>query len=156
MFYRERLWPTAWVWIVVIGLCASLGIAYGAAYSLAIGLAVFLPFAAIAFILLVIASPVITISSTTLQAGRAAIPLDVLTRSATLDATSMSRALRLGEPTLFLMVRPWSVNTGVIIEVADPDDPHTSWVLSSRKPQALSLALAQAGVGRHEARPDGD
>lgn len=134
------------MWIVGFGLCAGVGVAYGAAYNLAVGLAAFLPLAGISLALLVAASPVVIVTSATLRAGRAVIPMSALDRCAPLDSLAMRRALRMGEPSLYLMVRPWSVNQGVIIELADPHDPHTSWVLSSRHPTELVRALEQGGV----------
>lgn len=146
MLYRERLWPSSWIWILTVGLTASVGIAYGAAYGPTIGVLAFIPLTAIACVMLVSASPLIAVTPAQLRAGRACIPCSVLTRCAELDADGMRRALRLAEPDLYMLVRPWVMRKGVIIEVSDPADPHTSWVLSSRRPADVISALAAAGV----------
>ena len=148
MLYRERLWPSSWMWLLVLALAGTLGIAYGAAYGALVGLATFVPVTALALGLLVLASPVVSLSPDRLRAGRADIPCSVLARCAELDAEGMKRALRSAEPTLFMLVRPWSVTHGVLIEVVDPLDPHTSWLVSSRRPAAFVDALGQAGVPR--------
>ncbi len=149
MLYRERLWPTAWVWILAVCLTGSLGIAYGAAYGVVVGALAFIPLSVVVLGILIIAAPIVTVTSEHLRAGRAVIPCEVLTQCAELDSAGMRRALRLADPRLYMLVRPWSVRQGVIIEVDDPHDPHTSWLLSSRHPEALMQALAQAGVARY-------
>jgi hypothetical protein len=146
MLYRERMWPTAWVWVLGLGLTGSVGIAYGAAYGPSIGLVTFVLLASIAVAALVISAPVVSVTAQHLRAGRATIPCNVLTRCAPLDAEGMRRALRLADPSLYMLVRPWSVRQGVIVEVDDPVDPHTSWLLSSRQPEDLVRALEKAGV----------
>ncbi len=146
MLYRERMWPTAWVWVLGLGLTGSVGIAYGAAYGPLIGLIAFLLLSSIAIAVLVLAAPRVSVTARHLRAGRATIPCDVLTRCAPLDADGMRRALRLADPGLYMLVRPWSVRQGVIIEVEDPADPHTAWLLSSRRPEDLVRALETAGV----------
>jgi hypothetical protein len=144
--YRERVWPTFWVWLLMIGLTATLAIAYGAAYGLIIGVIVFIPSVAIGIGLLAWTSPRLTVTAEDLRAGPARIPLAVLTRAMPLEGSSLSAALRLGDPLLFTLVRTWATTDAVLIEVDDPSDPHTAWLLSTRHPRQLLAALASAGV----------
>lgn len=146
MRYRERLWPSLWVWILMLALTASVGIAYGAAYGAAIGLITFLPLAALAGLGLVLASPRVEITATELMAGPARIPISSLSRCAALDSGQTAAALTLADPTLFLLVRPWNVRTGVLIELDDPEDPHTAWLVCSRRPEQMAEALDAVGV----------
>lgn len=130
----------------MLALTASLGIAYGAAYGVAIGLLAFIPLTALATMGLVLASPRVEITAAQLQAGPARIPVASLRRCATLDARQTAAALKLADPTLFLLVRPWNVRTGVLIELDDPEDPHSAWLICSRTPTEMTQALGAVGV----------
>lgn len=144
--YRERVWPSAWVWLLSASLGASLAIAYGAAYGAQVGLVVLVPALALPLTGLAISAPVLTVSHRRLSAGRAVIPTTVVTRCASLGREQMQRALRLPDPSIFTLVRPWTVRSGVLLEIEDPADPHTVWLLSTRHPHRLAAALGHAGV----------
>jgi hypothetical protein len=75
------------------------------------------------------------------QAGRARIPAELLGRAVAVDAVQMA-ALRgpRANARAYLCQRPW-LQQGVLIEVADPDDPVPYWLVSSRRPHELVAAL---------------
>ena len=144
--YRERVWPSAWVWALCGALGTGLAIAYGAAYGAVIGLIVLVPAVSLPLWALILASPILTVSDHRLTAGRAAIPTSVVARCACLGREQMERALRLPDPSIFTLVRPWTVRSGVLLQIEDPLDPHSTWLLSTRHPHRLASALERDGV----------
>lgn len=145
-FYRERVWPSSWVWLLFVALGSGLAIAYGAAYGGFIGIVVLVPAVTLPVVALILAAPVVQVADHQLSAGRATIPISVLSRCACLGREQMERALRLPDPTIFTLVRPWTVRTGVLVQVEDPHDPHTTWLISTRHPTRLASALGHDGV----------
>lgn len=64
-------------------------------------------------------------------------PLDPAAWRAALDRAGVDRA--------FLLTRPW-IDRGVRIEVVDAADPTPYWLVSSRRPDALSRAVSHTGA----------
>ncbi len=141
--YRERLWASAWVFLA-------------AALVIPASLLVFLPINVLAGIIvaivlylgccaiLVLASPVITVSESTLVAGRARVPLPFAgTASAHRgqDATAQ-RGVEL-DARAWLLIRGW-IEPVVKLEITDPADPVPYWLLSTRHPEELIAAIEKA------------
>ena len=139
--YRERLWPGPWAWAGALSLPTVLAIAYGAAYGLVIGGIVWITALTLAMIGMVATTPLIEVTEDSLRAGRARIPRQVLTRGSSLVGEQTRRALRQGPADLFTLVRMWSTDQSVLIEVTDPADPHSAWLISSRHPLDVLDAL---------------
>lgn len=86
-----------------------------------------------------------------------------------LDPTAWRTALdRAGTDRAFLLTRPW-IDRGVRVQVVDPADPTPYWLVSTRRPDALSRAVGHTGAPTdsdaptderisdgQEARDDGD
>lgn len=138
--YRERLWPAPWLYVatalvipasLLVFLPISLGVGVGVAVALYAGCVV----------LLLAASPTITVTADELVAGRARIPL-AFVGSVDQFAGDEARAER--GPGLdaraWLLIRGW-VDPVVRIEIADPEDPTPYWLVSTRRPAALAAAL---------------
>jgi hypothetical protein len=140
--YDERLTPSAPVWCLTLTVSASLGVTVlpVAGPVAAFGLAA-AAVAAAAWALLR-SSARIRLRGGTFQAGRARIPAELLGRAVTVDAGQMA-ALRgpRANARAYLCQRPW-LPEGVLIEIADPDDPVPYWLVSSRRPHELVAALA--------------
>ena len=139
--YRERLWPGPWAWAGALSLPTVLAIAYGAAYGLVIGGIVWITALTLAMIGMVATTPLIEVTKDSMRAGRAQIPRQVLTRGSSLVGEQTRRALRQGPADLFTLVRMWSTDQSVLIEVTDPADPHSAWLISSRHPLDVLDAL---------------
>jgi len=139
--YRERLWPGPWAWAGALSLPTVLAIAYGAAYGLVIGGILWITALTLAMIGMVATTPLIEVTEDSLRAGRARIPRQVLTRGSSLVGEQTRRALRQGPADLFTLVRMWSTDQSVLIEVTDPADPHSAWLISSRHPLDVLDAL---------------
>ncbi len=138
--YREKLWPSPWVFLVT-------------ALVLPASLLVFAPISLLAGILtgvvlytgclvgLAAASPVIEVREGTLTAGPAQIPTSLLGEAVAYsgaDAT-YQRGPALNA-TAWLLIRGW-VQPVVRIPVEDPADRAPYWLLSSRHPQELAAAI---------------
>lgn len=59
---------------------------------------------------------------------------------------------RAGTDRAFLLTRPW-IDRGVRVAVDDPSDPTPYWIVSSRRPDALTRAVGQTGPA-HDGRND--
>jgi hypothetical protein len=81
-----------------------------------------------------------------LKAGPATLPLAALGEASALTP-ARARALQLheGDPRAYLLLRSY-VKTAVRVEVVDPQDPHPYLYLSSRHPEKLAAAFAQANA----------
>jgi len=142
--YRERLYPPPLMFLLVIGLASLAGIAYGAAYGAALGWGVGAVLGIIGVGVLVATSTSLHVDDTVLRAGRARLPLAVVSSVQTLDADAMRQARRHGDPRDYLVLRAWSSRRGVAVDLADEHDPHPRWVLTTRHPDRLAEAIRAA------------
>jgi len=141
--YRERLSPSLWMLVTAAVAAPMLMLVFtplGSLPALLIGAAV-----AIALIAaLILGSPGIRVEGTILHAGRAHI--DARWLGAISEYTGeAARAARGTE----LPVRGWHLIRGgidglVVVENTDPDDPATSWTISTRTPDRLAAAIRDA------------
>lgn len=113
--------PLAWTWGFTAGLVAIVTIAlrgYGAAR--------------------------IQVSEGSFGAGRARIDLRFLTNVEVLDPERMREiAGPEADARGYLLLRPY-LRRGVRVSLCDPDDPTPYWLLSSRRPEQLAVALRSA------------
>lgn len=142
--FRERLLPSVWGYVVVLSLVAMLAIAVGAAYSQWAGWLTFALIAIFCVIALFIGSPVIAVSELDLRAGRATIPRSQLGNVEVLAGPQMRGAQNVA--TRYLLLRPWRTRGGVLIELIDEDDPHPAWLLTTKDPARLAVALRRGGA----------
>jgi hypothetical protein len=139
-FYRERLWPSAWVFLAT-------------ALVIPASLLVFLPISPVAGVVsavvmygaivvgLIATSPVIEVTDGMLRVGRARIErsyVGAVTAHRGADATA-ERGVRL-DARAYLLLRGW-VNPVVRIEITDDADPTPYWLVSTNRPDELVAAL---------------
>ncbi len=138
--YREQLWPTPWAFIA-------------AALVIPASMLVFAPISALAGILvaaglylgcvllLVLASPVVSVRDGILTAGRARISVSMLGEAIALTEpdASQERGPRL-DARAWLLIRGW-IAPVVRVPITDPNDPAPYWIISSRKPTKLADAI---------------
>jgi len=151
--YRERLYPPPLVFLLVIGLAALAGIAYGAAYGAVLGWGVGAVFGIIGIGVLLVTSTSLHVDDTVLRAGRARLPLAVIESVQTLDPDAMRQARRHGDPRDYLVLRAWSSPRGVAVDLADDHDPHPRWVLTTRHPERLAEAIRVASEPANDTSP---
>jgi hypothetical protein len=112
--------------------------------STTLGVAVGFGVLALGLFSLVLTAPVVRVDATTLRAGEANIPRDLVGRVVALDAAATRTELG---PQLdaraFLCQRGW-IHTAVRVELVDPLDPTPYWIVSTRHPDELAAALTRA------------
>lgn len=141
--YRERLLPRWWAWLVAGGLVTMVSVAYGAALGASAGWLVALGLGGLAVTLLWITAPVIAIDADGVHVARAHLPASAIGSAEPVTREDIARLRGPGgESRLFVALRPWSAPGGVLLHVADPQDPHPAWLFSSRHPTRVTQALA--------------
>ncbi|WP_028276998.1 DUF3093 domain-containing protein [Arthrobacter sp. I3] len=138
--YSEKLWPNFWIWLVAAGF-SSAGILMLAPISIWAGITAAIVLFVIISVLLVLSTPSITVTRTTLKVGRATIERGFLGKATAFrgkEATA-ERGTRLNG-LAFLCIRGW-VDPVVRIEIEDPSDRTPYWLASSRHPEQLIAAL---------------
>jgi membrane protein implicated in regulation of membrane protease activity len=138
--YTEKLWPNFWIWLVSAGL-SSAGILMLAPISIWAGITAAIVLFVIISVLLVVSTPSITVTQTTLKVGRATIERGYLGKTTAFrgkEATA-ERGTRLNG-LAFLCIRGW-VDPVVRIQIEDPSDRTPYWLTSTRRPEQLIAAL---------------
>lgn len=141
--YRERLWPSAGLFIALLLVIPA-------------SLLVFLPinalvgviFAVVAYagctVLLIVTAPVIEVTDTRFTAGRGVLPLEFVGEPTVYEGedASLQRGREL-DARAWMVIRGW-VSPVVKVPVNDPADPTPYWLVSTRRPAALVAALREA------------
>ena len=140
VLFTEKLWPTIWIWVVVVGLSGA-GILMFSPISTAAGIIAALVLLAIMTTLLVLSTPTITVTSDTLRVGRATIDRRFV---GAVEAFRKAEATAERGPRLnglaYMCFRGW-IDPVVRIEITDPADRTPYWLASSRRPEELVAAL---------------
>jgi membrane protein implicated in regulation of membrane protease activity len=142
VLFREKLWPTFWIWLIAVGLAAA-GILVFAPISLGAGFTAAAVLFVIIAVLLLTSTPTITVTPVTLQVGRATIERRFVGNATAFrgkEATA-ERGVRLNG-LAYLCIRGW-VDPVVRIEITDPADKTPYWLASTRHPEDLVAALRE-------------
>ncbi len=140
VLYHEKLWPNLWIWLVAAGLSGA-GILVFAPISIGAGFTAAIVLFVIISVLLVLSTPSITVTASTLRVGRATIDrrfVGTVTAFRRKEATA-ERGTRLNG-LAFMCIRGW-IDPVVRIEITDPSDRTPYWLSSSRHPDQLVAAL---------------
>lgn len=141
--YRERLWPTPWVFL-------------STALVIPASLLVFLPINVLAGIItavilyggvvltLVATAPIISVEDGVLTAGRARVPIGFTANVEIFEgaAATLERGQRL-DARAWLVIRGW-ISPVVRVSISDQTDPAPYWLLSTRRPAQLREAIVSA------------
>lgn len=140
--FKERLWPTVWIWVIAAGISGA-GILVFAPISMAAGYTAAAVLFAIIAILLVLSTPTITVTGTSLTVGRATIDRRFVgeVQSFRSEEATAERGTRLNG-LAFLCIRGW-IDPVVRIEITDPSDRTPYWLASTRRPEELVAALTR-------------
>lgn len=144
--YRERLLPGVMWWIVVGAIVAMIAIAYGAALGVTVGWIVGAGLGLISAVSFLRSSPLIEVFDDRIRCGRASLPRCVVRDPHIVEPNQMS-VIRRGQyasvgDVVYHVVPAWLDKTGVLVTVADDQDPHSAWLIASRRPAALHAALS--------------
>lgn len=138
--YRERLWPTPWIYIVSL-LLVPASILVLAPVSLPAGIVTGIVLYLAVVGALSFTAPVIEIADGRLRAGRAEIGVHELGEAVPAGPDAARLELGTGlDARAFLVIRGW-IRSVVRIPVADPADPTPYWLVSSRRPNELAAAI---------------
>lgn len=138
--YREKLWPTPWIYIVSLLLVPS-SILVLAPVSMPAGIVTGIVLYLAVVGALSLTAPTVEVRDGRLRAGRAEIDL-AHTGEAVAAEDAAARAERgTGlDARAFLVIRGW-VQPVVRIPIIDPADPTPYWLVSSRRPKELAAAI---------------
>lgn len=141
--FRERLTPGIGTWIVLLGFGLTLGVVMLPLSAWVAALVGVLAMGAMVAVG-IFTSPLIIVDGRTLRAGRAHISVEHLGEVTVFDRSGWSRAMGVGfVPSDYHCTRGW-ISTGLRVLVTDPEDPTPGWLLSTRRPEDLALALEAA------------
>jgi hypothetical protein len=143
--HSERMWPGPAAWLLAAGGIAALAIAYASAVGPVAGGLIAVVGGTTAVLMLVRWAVRISVTDQGLQAGRAFLEWPYVGRVIALDGQGarLARGPQ-GDASAFLVLRPGVGPGAVVVEVTDPQDPHRTWLVSSRDPQRLASAIEGA------------
>ncbi|CAN5211047.1 DUF3093 domain-containing protein [soil metagenome] len=141
--YRERLWASAW-WFISTALVIPAAFLVFLPINVFIGAVVAVGLYAAIVVGLVLASPIVEVTTEAFVAGRARLPIEYIGTVAGFLAedAALERGQRL-DARAWLLIRGW-VAPVVTVAVTDPEDPTPYWVVSTRRPGAVVAAVADA------------
>lgn len=149
--YWERLSTPWWAYLVVIAIAVLVGLESSFLAITLWGQAlVVLAFVVAGYVIVWrYGSRVVEVRDGYVRAGGWRLPISQVRGVAVLDADKMRAELRRRDEDVYRCTRSW-VHTSVMLEVDDPDDlPY--WLVSTRHPNALAAALADAA--EHDSTP---
>lgn len=149
IYYSERLWvPASW-WVIglffPVSFVSAVGLYAGPTVSLVASL---VTAAGVAAALLVYGRVRVQVDDEGLHAGAAVLDWDAAGEAHSLDRAATEARLGEGaDHAAWLFVRGY-VPESVEVTVADPDDPHPYWLVSTRHPAGLLDAIGRARAAR--------
>ncbi|MCU1402685.1 MAG: Membrane protein [Microbacteriaceae bacterium] len=95
-------------------------------------------------VVLIVASPVVEVTTEFFSAGKARLPIGFAGEATAYrdEEATLERGQRL-DARAWLMLRGW-VRPVMKIEITDPDDPTPYWLVSTRRPERVVEALSDA------------
>lgn len=146
--YRERLWPTPWIFLAsALVIPASLLVFLPIDTTAGVVVAIVLYLGVVA--LLLGASLPVEVADGHLRVGAARLPLEFVGEAEAFRGAeaSLERGQR-ADARAWMGIRGW---VGPIIKVqnTDADDPAPYWIVSTRRPEALIEALRSARASAH-------
>lgn len=132
-------------WLLAAGLAGSIWLAYDVPYGPAVSLPAGLGVLVLAAITLIVYGRVlVAVGPEGFRAGRATLPAWAIGEVSALDPEAARAARgRDADPRAYLLIRGY-VPGAVRVDVDDPDDPVPYWLVSTRNPQRLAIALRTA------------
>ncbi len=142
--YIERLWPSIGMWFFALVMTVSLGIAYGSAYGMNLGLLVGSGTSAAVFLGLIVNTPAIRVDELNFQVGRARMPLRYIGQIQILDEVDSRRARSTDAHKDAHFQLRGGIKQTLIVEITDETDLHPYWQISTRDPKKLAEILNAA------------
>lgn len=141
--YRERLWPSAWIFAATALVVPATLLVFLPINQVVGMIAAVVLYGAIVLVLIA-TTPVIEVTPRELVAGRARVPVELISEIAAFsgEQATLQRG-QLLDARAWLLIRGW-VSPVVKIDLADDSDPTPYWIVSTRTPAALMAAVAIA------------
>ena len=141
LLFREKLTPPLWGWVALTGFSLMLAISVSAVFGNFVAIIVFLILDVLFIFIAIRFSPVIKVDDQYLYANKAKLPLKIISQATSLNARQTTKIRGVdADPKCFSATSPL-INTAIRIDFEDVADPHTYWLLSTRKPEQLSKVL---------------
>lgn len=141
--HRERLVPPWWMLLVLL-LIVPAALLVFLPVSIEAGIVVAVVLYTAVVLGLWLGAPIVELREGQLRAGRARIDVAHLGSADVLHGPAAKSALRGGwNPADHHVVSPWTTSL-VRVQVEDVEDPTPAWVISTRKPEQLVVAIATA------------
>lgn len=117
--------------------------AYGAALGARVGWILGLGLSVCAVLAVLTLSPVVAVTPTHLHVGRASLPRTSIADCTTLQRDEAAVVRGTGaDARSYVMLRSLHAQAAVLVSLDDPTDPHPSWLVTTRNPEALTEALS--------------
>jgi len=143
LLFREKLTPPLWGWVALTGFSLMLAISVSAVFGNFVAIIMFLILDVLFIFIAIRFSPVIKVDDQYLYANKAKLPLKIISQATSLNARQTTKIRGVdADPKCFSATSPL-INTAIRIDFEDVADPHTYWLLSTRKPEQLSKVLNQ-------------
>lgn len=135
--YEERLYPPVTWWLIGAGLVISLALAVSVYVELWLAITL-VSFATLVVVVGLLAYRLsIQVSAAGIVVGRNFLEAEYFGDAEIVVGTPGPEDHR-----SYLLIRPFAKQF-IRLQVVDPADPHTAWLISTRKPQELLRALRQ-------------
>jgi len=143
LLFREKLTPPIWGWVALTGFCLMLAVSVSAVFGDLTAVIVFVILVLLFIFFGFKYSPIIKVDNEFLYANKAKLPLHIIKKATPLSVSETTKIRGVNaDPKCFSATSPL-INTSIRIDFEDKDDPHTYWLLSTRKPEELSRVLSQ-------------
>ncbi|MFT2816132.1 DUF3093 domain-containing protein [Leifsonia sp. A12D58] len=138
--YREKLWPTPWIFIFTALVIPASMLVFAPISALA-GIITAVILYGGCVVILTLTSPVITVADGVLTAGNARIRTEMLGEPEVYEGAEATaqRGTQL-DARAWLLIRGW-VQPVVRLPILDPNDPAPYWLISTRQPKKLAAAI---------------
>lgn len=148
VLYDERLYVSLRWWVQATMFLATFWLAFIVALDAALAWAATgVLLGATVLLFLGYGAARVSVEDGTLLAGRARIPVHLLSDPVPLDAEETRRlAGRDADVHAYLLLRPY-LKRSVRVTVEDPEDPTPYWLVSTRHPDRLAAAISSARMG---------
>jgi hypothetical protein len=141
--YRERVWAAPYMFLAT-ALVIPAALLVFLPINTTVGFITAVVLYAVCVIALIVASPVVEVTTEHFSAGKARLPIGFAGEATAYrdEEATLERGQRL-DARAWLMMRAW-VRPVMKIEITDPDDPTPYWLVSTRRPERVVEALSDA------------
>jgi uncharacterized protein YxeA len=143
LVFREKLSPSYWVWLFLIGIDLMFAISFSAVFDNIAAIVLFVILLIIFILTAFFKVKLIKVDQEYLYVDKAKLPLKIITRATPMSVKDTSKLRGVAvDLKAFHVISPL-VTTSIKIDFDDRQDPHSYWLVSTRKANELSTVLAK-------------